>query len=276
MPKVVTSSLKWTWWCPSSSTILGVALIKSNLFLETFSCWNLFPEFLSDTPHITEFGKCQNVIWSDWILIWWSCIWKLRSTLKNYLCSQFAFLFSTKAVIPSFRSFVPKDACKIAAWANLTLFYAIQELCCFLLPQLMAQFNSDLWQTKKVRILREHEFAGFTWNILFSNLRPSFRVSSAAAFVDSLAIATAIWDNQQFCWNLRMGWFFQEPVKAQRYGRQSWPPPQQVVQQGRPWPPAHKRPPLKQLWDDLNNEHNYYSIWHRGSMLQHCSHVGPE
>ena len=130
MPKVVTSSLKWTWWCPSSSTILGVALIKSNLFLETFSCWNLFPEFLSDTPHITEFGKCQNVIWSDWILIWWSCIWKLRSTLKNYLCSQFAFLFSTKAVIPSFRSFVPKDACKIAAWANLTLFYAIQEFCC--------------------------------------------------------------------------------------------------------------------------------------------------
>ena len=45
---------------------------------------------------------------------------------------------------------------------------------------------------KKVRILREQEFAGFTWNILFSNLRPSFRVSSAAAFVDSLAIATAI------------------------------------------------------------------------------------
>ena len=83
MPKVVTSSLKWTWWCPSSSTILGVALIKSNFFLEIFSCWNLFPEFLSNRPHITECGKCQNVIWSDWILIWRSCIWKLRSTLKK-------------------------------------------------------------------------------------------------------------------------------------------------------------------------------------------------
>ena len=126
---------------------------------------------------------------------------------KNYLCSQFAFLFSTKAVIPSFRSFVPKDACKTAAWANPTLFYAIQEFCCSLLPQLMAQFNSDLWQTKR-RILREHGFAGSTWNILFSNLRPSFRVNSAAAFVDSLAIATAIWDNQHFCWDLCMGWLF--------------------------------------------------------------------
>ena len=126
---------------------------------------------------------------------------------KNYLCSQFAFLFSTKAVIPSFRSFVPKDACKTAAWANLTIFYAIQEFCYSLLPQLMAQFNSDLWQTKR-RILREHGFAAFTWNILFSNLSPSFRVNSAAAFVDSLAIATAIWDNQHFCWDLCMGWLF--------------------------------------------------------------------
>ena len=114
---------------------------KVQFFLKTSSCWNLFPEFLSNRPHITELGKCQNVIWSDWILIWWSCIWKLRSTLKkNYLCSQFAFLFSTKAVIPSFRSFVPKDACKKTA---------IQEFCCSLLPQLMAQFNSDCRQTKK-------------------------------------------------------------------------------------------------------------------------------
>ena len=30
-----------------------------------------------------------------------------------YLCSHFAFLFSTKAVIPSFLSFVPNDAWKI-------------------------------------------------------------------------------------------------------------------------------------------------------------------
>ena len=35
-----------------------------------------------------------------------------------------------------------------------------------------------------------------TWNILFSNLSPSLRVSSVAALVDSLAIATAIWDNK--------------------------------------------------------------------------------
>ena len=56
---------------------------KVQFFLEIFSCWNLFPKFLSKRPHITECGKCQNVIWSDWILIWRSCIWKLRSTLKK-------------------------------------------------------------------------------------------------------------------------------------------------------------------------------------------------
>ena len=127
---------------------------------------------------------------------------------KNYLCSQFAFLFSTKAVIPSFRSFVPKDACKTAAWANLTLFMHFKNF--VVLSYLSWWHNSTqiYGKQKKERILRKHEFAGSTWNILFSNLRPSFRVSSAAAFVDSLAIATAIWDNQHFCWDLCMGWLF--------------------------------------------------------------------
>ena len=79
-------------------------LNNSNLLWKYHTHW--FPEsfvcaFLWTFP-IKHFLCCHFALWTF-------CFFR-----KDYLCSHFAFLFSTKAVIPSFLSFVPNDACKKA------------------------------------------------------------------------------------------------------------------------------------------------------------------
>ena len=49
----------------------------------------------------------------------------LPSDREHYLCSHFGFLFSTKAVIPSFLSFVPNDACKHFEIGNVHQFRGV-------------------------------------------------------------------------------------------------------------------------------------------------------
>ena len=126
-----TSSLKWTWWCPSSSVILvnnhqnSTSQILDNLHNPKRALKISYIDFqnraMKIIPGELKFGSHLNVIRavtlrSEHFALKENIICAVTLPSEYfafYLCSHFAFLFSTKAVIPSFLSFVPNDAWKI-------------------------------------------------------------------------------------------------------------------------------------------------------------------